>query len=298
MRMLILGAAGQLGSDLASINDWSGPTWDIIPLTRNELDIADLAAIEPALARHEFDVLVNCAAFNDVVQIETDAAMAFKTNAYPCAELARLCRNRGARFVQVSTDYVFDGRAGRPYVETDPIGPINIFGASKAMGEHLAAINDPDALIVRVAALFGLNGVGGSGENFVEKMAQEARQNGRVHVTHDMTISTTWTCDAAKVINALLLERAPGGVYHVANGGQTTWFELAERIIRLSGTTARVKPVAAADQHEKVNRPVYSALNNGRASRLVGHIPHWADALEQYFWERQRAIREGRRPAD
>ncbi len=295
MRMLIIGAAGQLGADLASINDWVGPTWDIIPLTRSELDITDLAAIEPALSRHAFDVLVNCAAYNKVEQAETDAALAFKVNAYPPAELARICRWRGARFVHVSSDYVFDGRARRPYRETDSTGPINVYGASKAMGEHLAAINNPDALIVRVASLYGLNGVGGKGTNFVETMIKLARRDGEVKVVNDTTISTTWTRDAAKVINALLLERAPGGVYHVVNGGQTTWFEFAERIIRMSGIDAPVNPVTAAEFGGKVNRPPYSVLDNTLASRHVGHIPHWADALDQYLWDRRQAIREGRK---
>ena len=199
--------------------------------------------------------------------------------------MARACAAKGARLFHVSTDYVFGGDAARtwPFREDDPIAPINVYGASKAMGETLARLACEDAVILRVASLFGMAGAGGKGGNFVETMIRIGREKGSLRVVDDQTMSPTATADVARILLRMLTDGCEPGLYHVVNGGSATWFEFAREIIRLAGVEATVAPCSSGEYPTRAARPRYSTLDNAKVSAAFGAMPPWQDALERYL---------------
>ncbi len=170
MRILLLGATGQLGSDLVRLAVEEIAGCDITPWTRAQLDVERVDSIRGVLATRDFDVLINCTSYHKTDEVEQEAQRAFAVNARAVQVMAETCREKGARFVHMSTDYVFDGSRQSPYREDDAPAPLNVYGASKLMGEALARVAHEDTLIFRLASLFGVVGSRGKGGNFVETM--------------------------------------------------------------------------------------------------------------------------------
>ncbi len=283
MIVAVLGANGQLGSDLIRV---ASEFRDIetLALTRKDLDVCELASIPEVLSTKRFDVLANCTSYHKTDEVEGRATEAFQINAHAVRALAKVCKERRVRFVHLSTDYVFDGESKRPYTETDPANPVNVYGVSKQLGEKFAMREYPEGtLIARVASLFGVAGSSGKGGNFVETILRKAKETGEVRVVNDVTMSPTCTADAARVILSLLEKEAPAGVYHVVNSGSATWFEFAREIIEDAGVPAKVVPLTSAEYPTVALRPAYSALDNRKAAEIVGGIPGWRDALQRYL---------------
>jgi len=283
MIVAVLGANGQLGSDIVRTAGAMNGSGAVLQLTRKDLDVCDLAAISTVLAKYKFDVLVNCTSYHKTDEVEMHATEAFHINAHAVATMARACRSVGARFVHISTDYVFGGNANRPFRETDSPNPLNVYGASKLLGEQLAIREHSDTLIVRVASLFGLAGSSGKGGNFIETVLRKAKETGEVQVVNDITMSPTSTADVAEVLLALLEKSADPGIFHIVNDGQATWFELARCAIESAGIPANVVPTAPSQAPTIAVRPSYSALDNSKASQLTGSIRCWQDALQRYL---------------
>lgn len=288
--MLVVGAAGQLGADLLAATSSSEVASQ--GLTRSDLDVTDSGAVDRVLGDRRFDVLVNCTAYNDTAGAESDAEAAFRVNARAPELLATAARKAGARFVHVSTDYVFDGRAGRRYIEEDPPAPLGVYGASKLTGEALARSAHPDGtLVIRTAALFGLAAVGGG--NFVETILGAAEPRARagrpLEVVDDVVVSPTATADLAAGILALLRAGADAGTYHLVNDGQASWFDFARAIVELEGLRVEVEPVPASAYPSPVRRPPFSALDAGKAAALIGRLPPWEDGLARYLRARRTA---------
>jgi dTDP-4-dehydrorhamnose reductase len=297
MIVAVLGANGQLGSDIVR---GAREFRDIktLALTRRDLDVCDLPSIVEVLAGKQFDVLVNCTSYHKTDEVEGRATEAFRVNAHAVAALAKACRARGARFVQVSTDYVFDGGNKRPYTETDFASAVNVYGASKLLGEKLALREHPEGtLIARVASLFGVAGSSGKGGNFVETILRKAKETGEVRVVHDISMSPTSTADAAKVILTLVGNKAAAGIYHVVNSGAATWFEFARQIVEEAGVQARAVPTTSAEYPTAAIRPAYTALDNRKAAEVAGEIPAWRDALRRYLVEKGHAGKGQTQPA-
>ena len=284
-RALLLGPDGQLGSEIRRAHAASGGAIELIPLARDKLDLAERGTVERVAGGLDFDVLVNCAGFTRVDDAEDEAALAFKVNAHAVEAMARVCSARRARFVHVSTDYVFGGDAGRrrPLREEDPTAPVNVYGASKAMGESLARLGCDDAVIVRTASLFGVAGAAGRGGNFVESVIRSARENGALRVVDDQAMSPTAAADVAEVVLKMLVQGCEPGLYHAVNSGASTWFEFARAILRRAGAEAAVIPCATRDHPERAVRPRYSVLDNARVSAAFGPMPAWPDALDRYL---------------
>jgi len=284
MIVAVLGANGQLGSDIlraATAGEYGIATRG---LCRNDLDLSDLGAVSEALARERFDVLLNCTGYHKTDEVEAHATEAFRINAHAVGALAKACKVRGARFVQISTDYVFDGQGRRPYVEEDEASPLNVYGASKLLGEKLAQREHGDGtIIVRVASLFGMAGSSGKGGNFVETILKKGRGTGEVRVVNDVTMSPTSTADAARAILGLVRKNAVKGIYHVVNSGAATWYEFARQIIEEAGVAAKVIPVTSGEYPTAAVRPSYTVLDNRKASQNAGEIPHWKHALREYL---------------
>jgi dTDP-4-dehydrorhamnose reductase len=280
MRIALFGANGQLGSDLVTLAAQRG--LDLLPVTRAQVDATDPEATFEGL---DFDVAVNCVAATRVDDCEKDHASAEAINAAFAGRLAHACAARGARLVQVSTDYVYGGQAERePLSEAVARAPVNVYGATKALGEDLAFQAHDDVIVARVASLFGVAGASGKGGNFVETMIRLAKERGRLTVVDDQVMSPTASWDAGEAILDLIAARAPAGVYHVVNAGVASWCEFAAAIIEKAGVAAEVVPIPTSQFPTPARRPPYSALSNAKLEAAIGRpMPAWTDALDRYL---------------
>jgi dTDP-4-dehydrorhamnose reductase len=284
MTVLVLGANGQLGSDLLRAAAHASTATTTVPLYRSDLDVTKLDTVPAVLRNYQFDALINCTGYHRVDEAEFHATEAFAVNAHAVRRLAQACRNAGARFVHISTDYVFEGNGARPYEEDDAPAPLNVYGASKRLGEQLALQEYPQGVsILRLASLFGLAGASGKGGNFVETIIRITREKGRAEVVNDITMSPTSSADVARIILQLLDAQAPPGIYHVVNSGQATWFDFACEIVSRIGIAAQVIPITSDKFPSVAVRPRFSVLSNRKVAAMVGQIPSWQDALGRYL---------------
>jgi dTDP-4-dehydrorhamnose reductase len=279
--ILLVGASGQLGTDLRR----TLPQAALIPLTRTDLDITDPGAVERALTAHAPRWVVNTAAFHRVDDIETkDARQAFAVNAVAVDDLARACARRGTRLLHLSTDYVFGGGLPGPYAEDAQPAPLSVYGVSKLAGELLARQASPRHVVVRSSGLYGVAGSAGKGGNFVETMLRLDGEGKPIRVVDDQVLSPTYTADLAEAIAALLATDPPGGVYHLTNAGECSWFEFARHVFTLCGRTPKLVATTSAEYGAPARRPVRSVLRNTRAAALgVRPLPPWPQALEAYL---------------
>jgi len=248
---------------------------EVTALTRAELDITDAAAVHAAAVGH--DVVVNAAAYTNVDGAEAHESEAFAINATGVENLARAAAANRARFVTISTDYVFHGDATSPYAEDTPLDPINAYGRSKASGEELALAAHPDGtFIVRTAWLYGAGG-----SNFAATMLRLAAANPTVSVVDDQLGQPTWTADLAAQLVALMDAAAPAGIYHGTNAGQTTWFGFARAVFEEAGLDPeRVLPTDSASFARPARRPSYSVLGHAAWARAgIAPMRPWREAL-------------------
>jgi dTDP-4-dehydrorhamnose reductase len=284
MKVLLLGPNGQLGTDIRSANDRRGEPVEIQSVGRAQIDLSNIDAAASALRDLSFDTLINCSSYHKTDEVEANAQQAFAINAHLVKRLSELAAEKHARFFHVSTDYVFGGQLQRsPLSENAPKTPINIYGASKAMGEDLALLTGSDAVIVRVASLFGVAGASGKGGNFVETMLRLAKEKGELRVVADQTMSPTSTFDVADAMIYMILAKAPPGIWHIVNSGAATWFEFAERIISAANVKARMIPITTEQFPTPAARPRYSALDNAKFSKAIHAMRPWQDALKDYL---------------
>ena len=281
-RLLLLGPNGQLGTDFR--HAIAGEPFDVIAIGRDRLDVASPQALEDRLHQERFDFLVNCTGYHNTDQAEDHASAAFAVNAHAVRAMARACAKRKAHLLHISTDYVFGGDRQRrtPLAETAPVAPVNVYGASKALGETLAFAEYEEVLVLRTASLFGVRGARAKGGNFVETMIRLGRERGELRVVDDQIMSPTATRDVAGIaLRALTARRT--GVFHVVNSGSASWFDFAKDIVRQAGVNAEVTPCASADFPTRALRPRYSVLDNAKAESAFGRLPPWQDALDRYL---------------
>jgi dTDP-4-dehydrorhamnose reductase len=279
VRVALLGANGQLGSDLArALADQ-----DVVPLTRADLDVRDAGHMQAVLGDLGADVVINTTAFHRVEACEQQPDEAFAVNALAPRALARLSCQAGFRFVHVSTDYVFGGSQTRPLTEAVPPAPVQVYGASKAAGEWLVLQANPEALVVRSSGLFGVAGASGKGGNFIETVLRLAREKGTMKIVNDQTLSPTFTRDLAGGIVALI-ERGARGIVHLTNAGECSWFELAQHVVATARLPAEVHPQSTAESGAPVRRPAYSVLANARLPELgVPRLRPWQEGVTDYL---------------
>ncbi len=284
-RVLLLGANGQLGVDVRRLAE-GRPGIELCALTRADLDLADLDETRRRLAGLAFDALINATGYHKTDEVERNAERAVLINAYAPKTLAEICLAKGARLVHLSTDYVFGGQAKRePLTEADPPAPVNVYGASKLMGEALIFAAGADAIVARVSSLYGVAGASGKGGNFVETMIRLAREKGALKVVDDQIMAPTATADAAEALLRLIAEPPPAGLYHVVGTGQASWFEFAQAIVVGAGLAhVPVEPVPSSAMPTPARRPAYSVLSNGKLTQTLGWpMPPWRESLERYL---------------
>lgn len=270
--IVVIGANGMLGHDLLEV--FSG---DVRGFDLPEIDITDLESVRKTLLTLRPRLIINAAAYTDVDGCESRVDQAMAVNGEGAGLLALTAREIGAKLVQVSSDYVFDGGKGSPYLEDDPVGPLSIYGESKLAGELNAAMA-PEYLIVRTQWLYGIHG-----KNFVETMLRLAREKSELAVVDDQIGSPTFTRDLALAIKALL-DKGCSGIYHAANSGFCSWNEFAKAIFAAEGLAITVKPMTTAELNRPANRPLYSTLDCGKLERDAGFKPrHWKEALQEYL---------------
>lgn len=276
MKLLITGANGQLGQALQRAQAMMGGDIDILAVSRAELDIGDADAVAAFVDAAKPDLLINAAAYTAVDKAESDIDAAFRINGDAVGYLSRAASAVGARFVHVSTDFVFDGEAGRPYRSDAPTAPLGVYGASKRRGEELAGAG---ALIVRTAWVYG-----GHGNNFVRTMLRLMAERDELRVVADQIGTPTWATSLAQAIWKLVAADARG-IYHYTDSGAASWYDFAVAIqeealaIGLLDRAIPVLPIPSSAYSTPARRPHYSILDKEATSALIGAPPHWRSNL-------------------
>ena len=278
MRVAIVGATGQLGSDLVKVFGDKA-----IPLSHADIEVKNLSSCIKALEEHSPDVVINCAAYVRVDDAEDEAEEAFAVNAVGAKNVALACERINATNVYISTDYVFDGTKGKPYVESDLPNPINTYGLSKYAGEIFTKNYSSKYYIIRVSSLYGVKGARGKGGNFVETMIQKAKNGEEIRVVADMIMSPTYTKDAAEMIYKILERKLPYGVYHCSNSGSCSWYEFAKEIFNLLNMDFDVIPIKTSELTLKAKRPLHSAMKSEKLRAHNIQSPHWKMGLKKYL---------------
>ncbi|MEG2006437.1 MAG: dTDP-4-dehydrorhamnose reductase [Raoultibacter sp.] len=287
MNILIAGAHGQLGCELqkilregrAEIGALS-PRYEgahVVATDCTQLDITSEDAVCGFVQRHSFDLIINCAAMTDVDACESHKEAAYLVNAVGPRNLACAASAAGAKFVQVSTDYVFSGDERRPRTETDPCNPQTVYGATKRAGEQFVADSCEKYFIVRTAWLYGL-----TGNNFVKTMMKLAQENAEIKVVNDQWGNPTNANDLAYEILKIALSKNYG-IYHATNNGICTWYDFAQAIVDEAAIECVRTPCTTEEFPRPAKRPAYSALDNKRLRETVGdEMRPWREALNAY----------------
>ena len=279
MRLLAFGGWGQLGTDLAVA---ASGRHELVRPRHSEVDVTNETAVVDVVTRVDADAVINMAAFHKVELCEDDPATAFGVNAVGAVKVARAARRAGARYVFISTDYVFGGDQTGGWRESDAVGPLNVYGASKSAGEMGVMAVAPDALIVRGSGMFGHAGSAGKGGNFVDNIIARARSGEKLSVVDDQIFAPTSTKDMAERLLTLLEQSVPPGVYHASNSGSCSWYTLARTALRIVGVDADLTPRATGES--PVRRPRYSVLLDTKSAALgLPRSRSWEEALEWYL---------------
>ncbi|MGI8864744.1 MAG: dTDP-4-dehydrorhamnose reductase [Solirubrobacteraceae bacterium] len=274
MRLLITGAAGMLGLDVAAA---AADVHEVFAAPRAELDITDQEALTACVSRARPDAVINCAAFTNVDLAERSIEAACAVNGDGAGSVARAAAAAGAWMIHVSSDYVFDGTKREPYLESDPVAPASAYGHSKLAGERAVARAAPEShTIVRSSWLFGAGG-----PCFPATIRRLAAERDELSVVDDQHGCPTFTGHLARALLTLAQRRALG-ILHVAGAGDCTWFQFAQEIVARSGSAAKVKPTTTAEMARPAPRPAYSVLGTERAAEAPS-LPHWREGLAEYM---------------
>lgn len=270
--IVVAGGRGMLGRELLGLLG-EGTRG----LTRDDMDITSLDSVRKAIASLRPSIVVNTIAYTNVDGCETNRDTAFRVNGEGVKNLAAVTSEIGAKLVHISSDYVFDGAKGSPYLEDDPVNPLSVYGESKLAGEENARLN-PDHIIIRTQWLYGRHG-----NNFVETMLRLANEKEELGVVDDQVGSPTWTFDLSLAIRALI-DSGCRGTYHAVNSGSCSWFDFAGSIFAEKAITIRLKPITSDDLGRPARRPLYSVLDCGKLLRDTGmRLEDWHDALHKYL---------------
>lgn len=285
-KILITGANGQLGSELRKSSNLF-PAFSFVFTDLKELDITNPAAVEAMLAEEKPQWLINCAAYTAVDKAETEEEMAWVINAVAPAILAEKSNAIGCRYVQISTDYVFNGKTYLPYVEEDEVCPTSVYGNTKLEGELISMTNNPQTLIIRTSWLYS-----SFGNNFVKSMIKLGQERDHLNVIFDQIGTPTYAGDLAIAILEIIQKtesmacKFEPGIYHYSNEGVCSWYDFALAIHQIYGIGCQVGAIESKDYPSPVARPPYSVLNKSKIKSIFGiQIPYWRTSLEKCILE-------------
>jgi dTDP-4-dehydrorhamnose reductase len=285
MKLLIVGADGQLGSDVVRL---LSPTAEVTARIMDELDVTDRPRLKQAVESVRPDVVINCAAYTAVDRAETEPDAAYRVNVLGARNVAQAAERVGARVVYFSTDYVFDGAATQPYDEDAPTGPLSVYGRTKLLGEQATREANPDHLILRLAWLYG-----STGHNFVHTVLRLARAKDQLRIVDDQVGSPTFTED---VVHQLwtAIEDGCSGTYHCVNAGQASWYAFASHIVHRLGLGIPVVPIRTADYPTPARRPAYSVLADRKFElEQLNSMRPWEDALDDCLLRYREVLSHG-----
>jgi dTDP-4-dehydrorhamnose reductase len=285
-RALIFGAKGQLGVELGRVFRERG--YDVTGYDRGKVDICDAARVEKVVSDHDPRLIVNAAAYNMVDVAEREPQAAYMVNALAVRNLAVAARQADAVLVHFSTDYVFDGAAGRAYTEEDRPHPLGAYAVSKLAGELYAQAYLEHPLIIRTSGVFGPAGTQTARGNFVELMLRLAAGKQTIRVIEDHVASPTYAPELAER-TADLVQNGQRGVFHVGGGTPISWFEYARLIFETAGLTPELRATSEREYRTPARRPKYSALSNGKMERAgLAPMPPLRDAVRAYLAAREQ----------
>jgi dTDP-4-dehydrorhamnose reductase len=280
-KVLLIGAKGQVGQELQVTLPFLG---EVISIGREELDLTNSEKIGQLIREIHPDYLVNAAAYTAVDKAETEPELAYAINATAPKIMAESAEKIQAKFLHISTDYVFDGRKNTPYLETDLTNPLGVYGQSKLRGEEEIKTVNSQAIILRTAWVYGSYGK----SNFVKTMLRLGKEREELKVVVDQVGSPTWAKDIAAAITHLLINADnPAGIYNFTNSGIASWFDLTKAIFeeaKISGIPLKIQrviPITTAEYPTPAVRPAYSVLSSQKISQQLGYIPsYWRDSLK------------------
>jgi len=289
MKIAVIGANGQLGHDVVRAFTDQGD--EVCSLTHEDIELSSLESVAACLGATQAEVVVNTAAMHHVEHCEQQPVMAHEVNVVGARNLATATRDLGSVLIHVSTDYVFDGTKGEPYVESDEARPLNVYGRTKLEGEHFVRDINPKHYVLRTAALYGNYPCRAKGgQNFVDLMLRLARERGRVRVVESEFTSPTSTADLARQI-AALSRSDKYGLYHATAEGSCSWHAFAGEIFRVADVPVTLEVASPNEFPAKVPRPAYSVLENrGLKSHNLNRFRPWQDGLHTYLSEKKLAV--------
>jgi dTDP-4-dehydrorhamnose reductase len=288
-KVAVFGGAGQLGTELRA--EFSARGYQVEAFDRFNADITDAARVEQTLTEFDPAIVLNAAAYNQVDIAEQEPVTAFQVNALAVRNLAVACRQTDTRLVHFSTDYVFDGMAGRSYREEDETHPLGAYAVSKLAGELYARAYLDQALILRTSGVYGPVGLETARGNFVEMMLRLAANGQTIRVVDDHVASPTYA-PALASRTADLVERGASGIFHLGGGSPISWFDWAKKIFSAAGLNPPLRPTTEREFRTPARRPKYSALSNAKAEALgIAPMPPLDEAIRTYL-----EVRAGRLP--
>jgi dTDP-4-dehydrorhamnose reductase len=280
--LLITGAQGQLGSELRLLSP-QHPDLSFTFIGRDDIDLSQPEAIQAYFKDKTFDVIINCAAYTAVDKAESEPALAQSINADAIEVLASIAKEKNSALIHISTDYVFDGKNYRPYLETDKTDPQSVYGQTKLEGEQaLQNINPPKSLIIRTSWVYS-----SFGTNFVKTMLHLGKERESLGVIFDQVGTPTYARDLARTIltlveNPQLYALTATEIVHYSNEGVCSWYDFATTLFELSGQTCQVNPIETKDYPTPATRPHYSLLNKTKIKQQFGiSIPYWKESLAE-----------------
>ncbi len=279
MKIVLIGADGQLGSDLLKTLTED----EVIPLYYPKFDVTEPEAARSILLDLSPEVVINTAAYHRVDECEDHPKESFQVNAIGARDLALVCRELDVPLVHFSTDYVFDGVKRSPYLEDDPPNPLNVYAVSKLAGEFFVRQVAGKYFLIRTCGLYGVAGSKEKGTNFVEKIIELDKRKTPLRIVDDQWVTPTSTEELAGRISELIRSRSYG-LYHLSNEGECTWYDFAREVFSLLGQKARLIPVDSFTFGAKARRPLYSVLENKRAKEIgLRDFSPWDQALRNYL---------------